>query len=269
MGGMSFYNNGYSEEEHNEKMKNLFPGVKRIYLKTCQICGAKIYKATGYIDPNNRIGYVDYVTECECDHEENRRKETLKTNANYESERIETLYKTSGMNEIDKKMTTFSFKGSNIDRYNNLMNFARSFNDKTSASVLLTGTTGTGKTMVACHMLKEIINNGYEAKKIQANEYYNLVKESYSYKEVGRQLKSYETCDFLVLDDLGTEPISEDAKINITTLIDKRYCNRKPTLITTNLNKNELLERYGQRIMSRFNTFKKVSFLGNDNRTNR
>ena len=46
MDGMSFYNNGYNEEEHNEKMKNLFPGVKRIYLKTCQICGAKIYKFT-------------------------------------------------------------------------------------------------------------------------------------------------------------------------------------------------------------------------------
>lgn len=269
MSGMAFYENGYSDEEHNEKMKSLFPGVKRIFLKHCPVCGASIYKVNGYIDPENRVGYVDDVTKCDCDYEAIKEKQQKKTMENYGKEHIDMLYKTSGMNEVDRKMISFSFQGHNIDKYNNLMRFARSFDNSKAINILLTGTTGTGKTMVACHMINEIINNGYEAKKIQANEYYNLVKESYSYKEVGRQLKAYEICDFLVLDDLGTEPITDDAKINITTLIDKRYCNRKPTLITTNLNHNELLERYGQRIVSRLSTFKKISFLGNDNRTSK
>lgn len=51
MSGMAFYENGYSEEERNEKMKSLFPGVKRIFLKYCPVCGASIYKVNGYIDP--------------------------------------------------------------------------------------------------------------------------------------------------------------------------------------------------------------------------
>lgn len=268
MSGM-VYKNGYNDKEHNERMKNLFPDVKRIFLKYCPVCGASIYKVNGYIDPENRTGYVDYVTECDCDYEAIKEEQRKKTMSNYEREHVETLLKTSGMNEIDRKMISISFQGHNIDKYNSLMNFARSFDNSKSTNILLTGTTGTGKTMVACHMINEIINNGYEAKKIQANEYYNLVKESYSYNEVGRQLKTYEICDFLVLDDLGTEPVTDDAKINITTLIDKRYCNQKPILITTNLNHNELFERYGQRIISRLSTFKKISFLGNDNRTNR
>ena len=267
MSELSFYAKEYNEDEHNENMNKMFSGVKRIYLKTCPICGTKIYKANGYIDPTNKIGYVDYVTECECDYEANRKVAEKRAINNYETENIKKLFKTSGMNEIDIKMLDLTFQGTNKDRYENIMNKIKYFNINKNMSFFVAGKTGTGKTMTACHALNEVIKKGYIGKKIQANEYYSLVKESYRNKNIGMQLKIYETCDFLVLDDLGTEPTNQDAINNIVALIDKRYCNNKSTFITTNIATNQIRERYGDRITSRFNTFNKYLIDGEDNRS--
>lgn len=77
--------------------------------------------------------------------------------------------------------------------------------------------------------------------------------------------------DFLVLDDLGTESMvlnirseNQDKQGLIQELIDFRLSENLPTLITTNLDKQDLLDRYGPRLISRFDrwgTFKTFAEL--------
>ncbi|MBO5910467.1 MAG: DNA replication protein DnaC, partial [Clostridia bacterium] len=59
-------------------------------------------------------------------------------------------------------------------------------------------------------------------------------------------------CDVLIIDDLGCEPLLKNITVeylfNIINLRQKRY---KPTLISTNLTPEDILNRYDERIHSR------------------
>lgn len=64
-------------------------------------------------------------------------------------------------------------------------------------------------------------------------------------------LNYVKTCDLLVIDDLGTENVSEFTKEKMFNLIDTRYRANKPMLITTNLTPDEIREKLGSRIADR------------------
>ena len=58
--------------------------------------------------------------------------------------------------------------------------------------------------------------------------------------------------EFLFIDDLGTEPILKNVTQNYLYLIlSERERHNKPTIITTNLMPENILDRYGERIYSR------------------
>ena len=62
------------------------------------------------------------------------------------------------------------------------------------------------------------------------------------------------TCDVLVIDDLGTEPINKNVTLEYLYLvINERQLAGKPTIITTNLTPDGVINRYGERIFSRIN----------------
>lgn len=74
-------------------------------------------------------------------------------------------------------------------------------------------------------------------KETQANEF--VVPHVYKHKQ------------YLFLDDLGTENLTEFKLETLYDLIDYRWVNKKPTFITTNLSLNQLRERFLERISSR------------------
>ena len=60
------------------------------------------------------------------------------------------------------------------------------------------------------------------------------------------------TCDFLFIDDLGTEPVYKNVTIEYLFLIlNERLNLNKHTIITTNLSLKEIKEHYGDRLFSR------------------
>lgn len=79
-------------------------------------------------------------------------------------------------------------------------------------------------------------------------------------------------CDLLIIDDLGSEPVLKNSTIpNLFTIINERQRNNLPTIVSTNLNYEEIQTRYGDRIMSRlFNkrTSLAIPFVGKDLRQN-
>ena len=71
-----------------------------------------------------------------------------------------------------------------------------------------------------------------------------------------RRTYDYATnCSCLIIDDLGTEPVEvNNYGTRVTPLLDllyTRYDAMKPTIITTNFGKNQIVETYGTRLFDR------------------
>lgn len=72
----------------------------------------------------------------------------------------------------------------------------------------------------------------------------------------------------LLLDDLGKNSVSERHIRDFSDLLDLRFNDDKPTIITTNLVEKELKEKYGARVHSRLKEFIWVKKEGPDLRGN-
>jgi DNA replication protein DnaC len=64
-------------------------------------------------------------------------------------------------------------------------------------------------------------------------------------------LKELKYLSVLCIDDLGMEPANEKIQALIESIIDYRYRHEKPMIITTNLSKQNFMERYSERIIDR------------------
>ena len=76
------------------------------------------------------------------------------------------------------------------------------------------------------------------------------------------------SCDLLVIDDLGTEMSNSFTTSEFLTLLNTRHLNQKATIISTNLDLENLNETYSDRVFSRlFSNFDICYLSGTDIRT--
>lgn len=111
--------------------------------------------------------------------------------------------------------------------------------------MIFIGRYGTGKTHLAFAIANSLLIQGvlviYET-------FINLMeklKESYSndnldYYEI---IKLYCECDLLIIDDLGKERLSEWILEKLFQIVNTRYENMLPIIITTNYTEQELVKR--------------------------
>ena len=71
-------------------------------------------------------------------------------------------------------------------------------------------------------------------------------------------------CDVLFLDDMGMERSSERAERDMFEIVDTRGNNLRPTVISTNLNSQQIEESFGSRISSRLKEYTWIKFQGKD-----
>lgn len=117
-------------------------------------------------------------------------------------------------------------------------------------NIIMSGGTGTGKTFLLECMSSELIARGFN---VMFTTAFALNEECRKYHfSLPSKVNEFMDCDVLVIDDLGCEPILKNITIeylfNIINLRQKRY---KPTLISTNLTVEGILNRYDERIFSR------------------
>lgn len=137
--------------------------------------------------------------------------------------------------------------------YEKFLSYAENFNQN-SKNVIFTGKTGTGKTFLSQAITNKVSSNKNIALFLTASDLNNIAVENmYSSPAVQKSVNDIlETCDFLVIDDLGAERLLNKITVeNLYVLISKRNDLRKPYLITTNLTMQELQTRYGDRLFSR------------------
>ena len=134
--------------------------------------------------------------------------------------------------------------------------------NKNSFSLLLIGPTGTGKTFLARCMGAEALKKNKSVLYVNVNEYLNSLKPDYE----GEPLKYYAVvCDLFILDDLGTERITDYTNTEINYIIDKRLNDKKSTIITTNLMPDQIESAYLSSTYSRLvNAYDNEYLFGDD-----
>ena len=132
--------------------------------------------------------------------------------------------------------------------------YADEFGKEKPKNILMIGKTGVGKTHISTAIAKVVIERGYNvlydsAQNIISDFEQDRFKSGYGpYEPVSDK---YLECDLLIIDDLGTEFINQFTVSCIYNLINTRSNRALPTIISTNLDTEELISKYEGRITSR------------------
>lgn len=167
--------------------------------------------------------------------------------------RIERLFGESQLGERFRHRTfdTFQVDDTNRRAYERAKELAASFAHATRG-LLLAGGCGSGKTHLAAAIVHDLTRRGYRAVFLTSGRYLDSLKNAFGDREKSRSLQDeVRHANLLVLDDLGAEHISDWSKSELFALLNDRYEQLKPTVITTNLTLDALTARLGQRTVSR------------------
>lgn len=121
-------------------------------------------------------------------------------------------------------------------------------------NLILCGKSGVGKTFVAECICNKMMGKNRSVSFYSSFALNNLfLKYHTTFDQTKASLMDgILSCDLLVIDDLGSEPMLRNVTIEyLFVLLNERLTNNKSTIVTTNLSLNQILDKYGERIFSR------------------
>jgi len=130
-------------------------------------------------------------------------------------------------------------------------NLARNFAQTLKGWILISGRYGCGKTHLAAAIANEALKNGTPTLFLTVPDLLDWLRASYSsptssFEERFDEIRNY---PLLVLDDFGTQNATPWAQEKLFQIINHRYINRLPTVVTSNLNLDGFEGRIRSRLM--------------------
>ncbi len=200
---------------------------------------------------------------------------------------VDLLYTQSNIRDVLKKENFDNFNinyysKTDIDPVTNLSaydsmtgicNIAREFVadfPSSASNLLFLGKSGLGKTFLSHCIADELLKKGYTVLYLSAPQLFDILKknnfgekdEDVDYNELAHYVMN---CDLLIIDDLGSEIVTELTASGFNICINERLLKKHSTLISTNLTPNELNDVYGERNFSRIVGFYRFCrFYGTD-----
>ena len=110
------------------------------------------------------------------------------------------------------------------------------------------GSTGRGKTGLACGLLMKALENGYRCQFIKAQDLFDEMYASLADRSTRQLLKRLARLDVLLIDEFGYLNLKPEQSNIFFKLIEERY-RRHPCIITTNLGYDEWPNFLGNRPM--------------------
>lgn len=140
------------------------------------------------------------------------------------------------------------------------------------SGIFLQGAKGTGKTHLACGYLKEYALQGKSIRFVTSPDLFLSIRgEAFDKGESEDEvINRWKKTQVLVLDDLGTEKMSEWVYSTMYAILDYRYREMLITIITSNYTKDKLEKKIGERLVSRFYEMcTTITLKGRDRRMNK
>lgn len=136
---------------------------------------------------------------------------------------------------------------------------ARMFRDfivkeKRWATLVLVGTPGTGKTLLACEFAQSLIRSlSMSVRYATTNGMIKEIQASYGRegKSEEGEIERFVQYDLLILDEIDAKADKENANLLLNEVINRRYMNEKPVIIITNQSFDNLAQYVGDRVDSR------------------
>lgn len=214
-------------------------------LKVCSKCGGKKEVYVEIFGAKRKVSCL-----CPCEAKERDRLAEIEERKQ-RMHRLENLKRYSLM---DKQFKNCTFENFEIDDRNKKMyqigkDYCKNWPEmkEKNMGILLYGPPGTGKTFLAFCIANELLNNMVPVIAISSIGLLNKFKETYNtWGDEGEIeiINSLKNADLLVLDDLGAENNTDWSKGKIYEIIDARYRDEKPCIITTNLTRDRLKKKF-------------------------
>lgn len=146
------------------------------------------------------------------------------------------------------------------------ISFFRRFAKLPKGFCMMFGPSGTGKTYASCAIIQEYRQRGDSCRFVSCGQLYQWWLEEV--REGGiKHLQVKLDVELLVLDDFGTRAPSEAFLDFLLLLVNERSTKiRVGTIVSTNLNSEEIADDFDQRISSRICSGKIIQFGGADHR---
>ena len=197
--------------------------------------------------------------------------------------RIKKMYTLSNIHENMKEQNFEKFDSSlfskepilnGVSQYDRILEISDTCREgiagmeKTPFYALFMGGVGLGKTFLCSCLAKFAMEMGYSVVYATAYDIADVLVKVKFNRATGEDYETLDlinSCDLLIVDDLGTEGINSATNTEIFTVINNRLLNKKSLIISTNLSLKDINRIYGERVFSRFmGGFKMCQFIGRD-----
>ncbi len=176
---------------------------------------------------------------------------------------IALLYEQSNIRQLlaDQTFADLSYdyyEGRDLDLFRRAVkisyNFVENFNQDYH-NLFFYGTVGTGKSFLSGCIANELMQGGHSVIYYSAVSLFDtLARYSFDAKskeELHSFYRDLYDFDLLIIDDLGTEVTNSFVASQLFSCLNERHLRKRPTIISTNLNLEELRDRYSDRVFSR------------------
>ena len=167
-------------------------------------------------------------------------------------------------NEYDPKLGT-SPRQLMQSNFNICRKYARNFS-LSSENLLFSGATGLGKTFLSACIARKVADGEHSVMYETAIRIFEAFEaERFGPQAHSGQTDPYFDCDLLIIDDLGTETRNQFAISALYHIVNTRMMEKRPTIISTNLQPDAIEQRYSPQIASRITgDYRLIKFVGQD-----
>ena len=233
-----------------------YDGNKKNLNSKCKFCG-KDLKPIGldYLYVNISPEFIEYER-CTCEKsmsywKEIDMKDQEQKKRQHYKEIINQFY---SQNYISKRLKEYKFDNFKVTDINKKeVEIAKDYtnkciNNKLENGLIITGNSGVGKTHLAASISNELIEKDILVLMGRLTSLLDMIKETFkdNSKSENELIDLFSNLDMIVIDDLGTEKISQWALDKLYTIIENRNENKLPIIITTRFDRQSLLNRFYQ-----------------------
>jgi DNA replication protein DnaC len=158
-----------------------------------------------------------------------------------------------GKRFIGKTLDAFEVTSANQKAYDACKAFCENYSKETTKGLKLFGNYGSGKTHLVSAIIHKLGEQMIDCRFMVVPELLRSIRQGFSQDsdKANDLVKEAERAHLLILDDLGAEKTSDWVREQLYIIINRRYENMLPTIVTTNCTTAELVERLGERTVSR------------------